>query len=72
MARTSYRGDPYWLDARFASACACGNPDHHIRKGDRIFYYPKGKKAFVGPCADANARDFESCVADEDFYNRAY
>jgi hypothetical protein len=63
-----YRRDPRWLTARFASACACGDRSHRIERGERVFYYPIGKRAYVGACAERNARDFESCVFDESAY----
>lgn len=58
-------GDPYWLTARFTGTCAGRTCDHPIRKGDRIFYYPNGRKAYVGPCAEAAAADFDSAAFDE-------
>jgi len=65
---TRYAQDPYWTTARFAgpSANRDGTP---IKKGDRIFYYPKGRQSFVGAEAEAASADFESCAQDEDFYN---
>lgn len=69
---SSYIGDPYWLAARFDSTCStCNGP---IRKGERIFYYPKGKHACCAAngCADKAAADFRSAVADEDFCNGGY
>jgi len=41
--------DPYWLEARFASECTCGA---QIKKGDKIFYYPRGKMAVCEACGD--------------------
>lgn len=66
MAR--YSGDPYWMTARRDSASANkdGTP---IRRGDRIFYYPRSRQAFVGREAEAASADFEACAADEDFAN---
>lgn len=67
---SSYKGDPRRMTARFDSECACNSdPPHMIAKGASIFYYPKGKKAYVGHCADRNEADFLSAVADEDAYN---
>lgn len=65
---SSYSGDPYWTTARFAgqSANKDGAP---IRKGDRIFYYPRERKSYVGAEAEAASADFVSCVQDEDFCN---
>lgn len=75
---SSYRGDPYWTEARFASACSkCGAG---IRKGEPIFYYPRGKKVLCGvarsdirghnSCGFTADHEFRAAVADEDFYNR--
>ena len=64
---TYYRNDPYWLQAKYPSRCAgCGQT---IVRGERIFYYPKGKFVLSRACADAASREFESARADEDFYN---
>lgn len=63
-----YSRDPYWLTARFASTCAGKGCNDPIKKGDRIFFYPIGKHAYVGPCADAASRDFETCVFNEEMY----
>lgn len=71
---SSYRGDPFRMTAKYAGPCGCckhrDDPSPHtIGKGDSIFYYPRTKTAYVGPCADAAERDFNSAVAAEDFYN---
>lgn len=39
-----YRGDPYFMTARFASKCP--ETGKEIKKGDEIAYYPSSKKAF--------------------------
>lgn len=41
------KNDPYWTTARFDSVDAKG---HQIKKGDKIFYYPLGKKAVCKEC----------------------
>jgi len=51
--RRYVNSDPYWLAARFGSVCTCGKA---IRKGDRIFYFPKGKRAFCEPCGKVEER----------------
>jgi hypothetical protein len=66
---TRYQGDPFWLTAKFASTGRCG---HEIKRGDRIFYYPKGKAAYCPQCSEARAADFNSAAADEDFYMSQY
>ena len=60
----SQRGDPYWLQARFASDCSCGAP---ITKGARIFYYPRGKTALCEKCGEKAHAEFASTAADEAF-----
>lgn len=62
----SYPRDPGWLTAKFPSDCA-GNCGQRIAKGDRIFYYPKGKRAYGERCGcgDANSRDFAAHAFDE-------
>jgi hypothetical protein len=68
--RSSYVGDPRWLTAKYAGKCAkCGEP---IAKGERIFYYPKGKATYSGECAAACDRDFESARFDEDVMGGGY
>jgi hypothetical protein len=64
-----YSGDPYWLTAKFPGQCAKKDCTDQIKKGDSIFYYPRGKKAFVGQCAENAAADFDSCTFDEMVYN---
>lgn len=58
MRSRYYAGDPRWITARYAGICAGRGCEEPIAKGDRIFYYPKGKKAYAGACAEAAARDF--------------
>ena len=64
----SYSGDPYWLTAKFngPSSNKDGTP---IKRGDRIFYYPRGRQSFVGAEAEAASADFQSCAMDEAFAN---
>ena len=66
---SSFKGDPYWTNARFASNDANGKP---VKKGDRIFYYPRTKTVLTGTEAEAASRDFSASVADEDFMNAGY
>ncbi len=62
----TYSGDPYWLTSRFSGPSA-NNDGAPIRKGDRIFYYPRERKAFVGAEAEAASADFQSHAQDEAF-----
>ena len=56
-----YYDDPRWIPTRYEShCCKCGRL---IRKGDQIFYYPKGRKVY---CADACGTD-----AYQDFLTHA-
>lgn len=59
-----YSGDPYWTTAKFASTDAAGN---QVKKGDRIFYYPRTKTVLTGPAAEQAARDFQAEAEDEAF-----
>ena len=62
-----YSRDPRWIIAKFASSC--GGCDRRISKGEDIFYYPMGKRAYGGQCGcGGNAsRDFASTIASEDY-----
>jgi len=61
-----YSGDPYWMTARFGSACRqCGEK---ISKGSRIYYYPKTKSAFCEQCGQGAYSDFRSAAEDEYAY----
>lgn len=43
-------GDPYWITVRYPAVCShkgCGKP---IRKGERAFFYPKGKHLLGETC----------------------
>jgi transcription elongation factor Elf1 len=64
-----YKGDPKWIEAKFNSTCSCGRA---IKKGEQIFYYPKGKVAFCSDCGQSRSAEFQSAVQDEDFYNSQY
>jgi len=65
-----YSGDPYWLTAKFPSSCSRCKKE--IKKGDKIFYYPRTKDVFcaAGSCGDAESASFEAAAQDEYFYNR--
>lgn len=67
---SSYAGDPYWTRARFkGECCKCHGV---VRKGDPIYYYPKGKRVYCdgASCGKAANQDFISMRDDEDMYNR--
>ena len=67
MAGRAYRGNPHWIIARYGGTCSGQGCEARICKGDRVFYYPKGKHLFAEPCghAEDNAQDFESHSFDE-------
>ena len=54
------KGDPFWKIARF--------DDGDIKKGDRVFYFPRTRRALKGEAAEQASRDFEAARADEDNY----
>lgn len=59
------RGDPFWMTAKYKGTCGAVGCSDPIRRGDRIFYYPNAKKAYVGACASNADRDFASTSFDE-------
>lgn len=61
----TYKNDPYWTTAKFDSLDAKGNP---VKRGTRIFYYPKGRKVYQGADAEQASRDFQAAAQDEAFY----
>lgn len=66
MLQPMAKNDPYWTTARFPGVCAkTGEP---IRKGERIFYYPKDRKTLKGEAAEQAARDFAAACFDEAAY----
>ena len=69
MSHTRYKGDPYWTVARFNSLDSKGRP---VKKGDRIFYYPRCKTVLTGAEADAASAEFSAAATDEDSYASQY
>lgn len=67
----TFAGDPHWITARFDSTCSGKNCTQTIKRGERAFYYPKGKHIFAVPCghAEINENDFVACAQDEHTYN---
>ena len=59
------KGDPYWLNARFSSTCT--GCSARIKKGDRIFYYPRTGETYCQKeaCGGAASADFRAHVEDE-------
>lgn len=60
----TYKDDPRWMTARFDGLAEDGTP---VRRGDRIFYYPRTRTVFVGARAESAAADFQACAEDEEF-----
>lgn len=63
MSRYACR-DPYWLTAKWEGTCHCGGT---IKKGQRAFYYPNGKRLLCAPCSEKAAAEFAAAAADEAF-----
>ena len=62
-----YAGDPYWTVARFNSTCkGC---KARIKKGRRIFYYPRTMSVFCSDCGAAESASFTAAAEDEYLYN---
>ena len=70
MNYTTYKNDPFWLNAKFGSKC--GNCNKEIVKGERIYYYPKTKTAMCEKCGKGAEREFISIAQDESAYMSGY
>lgn len=66
--KTAAYGDPYWMAAKYPGKAQDGTP---VKKGDKVFYYPRTKTMLVGPKAEAAAREFGAMSFDEDFGYRS-
>jgi len=67
MSYPRYQGDPYWTEAHYFSTCSrCGR---HIRAGEQIFYYPKGRRVYCDApgCGVACSAEFTAAAEDEAF-----
>lgn len=65
----SFKGDPYWIKAKFQSTCkGCGKV---IEKGEDIFFFPRSKAVFCGlrDCGIKESISFDNVAMDEAFYN---
>lgn len=58
--------DPRWITSKYDGIDAKGLP---FKKGDRVFYYPSGKRIYAGVNGENAANDFNAMKQDEDFYN---
>jgi hypothetical protein len=67
MRRYRVGRDPYWLTARYDGTCSkCGE---RFRRGERVFWFPNGKRAYYGECANAEARTFAAAATAEQVTN---
>jgi rRNA maturation endonuclease Nob1 len=62
--------DPKIMKARFNSTCRGCNSQ--IKKGETLYYWPIGKKAYCATCGDPYYRDFIESAQDEMFYQSQY
>lgn len=49
--------DPYWITAKYATNCRCGRPIHI---GDRVLYYPNGRRVLCTECSHAGWNDLRN------------
>ncbi len=61
MAR--YRDDPRWITTRYPGECATCR--RKIKKGERAFYHPKGRKMACESCGEQQSAEFEAAASDE-------
>jgi hypothetical protein len=67
-----YAGDPHWITAQHPGVCASGDCHNEIKPGDRVFFYPHGRKAYCAEHSDSIARRAESEMWDEDVNQSAH
>jgi len=60
---SSYSGDPRWITAKYAGVDAHGKP---FKKGEKVLYFPNGKKFYTGPEAEKAWLEFLSAKGDEE------
>lgn len=58
------RNDPYETKARFESKCS--KCEMWIKKGQKIIYWPIGRKLYCEDCGESDFRKFEAEKQDED------
>lgn len=59
--------DPVWIKAKYPGTDIDGKP---FKKGDKVLYWPNGKRFMQGPKAEQAWRDFQAQIADEIQYNQ--
>jgi hypothetical protein len=62
MSYTRYRGDPYWKRAKSDATSADGTP---VRKGDRVFFYPRTGAIYAGDAANRASAEFDELATLE-------
>jgi len=66
MQRRNRDMTPRWLTVRFHGVCANERHCHGVvRKGERAFYYPNGKRIYCPSCSETMALDYEARMFDE-------
>jgi len=64
LVAARYSGDPYWMTARYPGVDSKGRP---VKRGDRVFYYPRTKTILTGDDAERASAEFDAASFDEDF-----
>jgi DNA-binding ferritin-like protein len=64
LPKLAAAGDPYWMTAKFPGKDSKGRP---VRKGDKVFYYPRTKTMLTGEEAEKASREFDAAVFDEGY-----
>lgn len=70
--KSSYSGDPHWTTAKFDSVCSKVGCGKKIKKGAKIFYYPRTKSVYCEEHGKIAEKDFRSKVEEEDYYGGRY
>lgn len=61
-SKYNQNGDPYWTTAKYDGEDANGE---FVKKGTRIYYFPRTKSIFQREDAKREARAFEAARFDE-------
>lgn len=60
------KGDPFWTRVRaMQEGRHCAGCDTVLKRGERVFYWPKGHRIECGKCGAASERRFEAECALE-------
>jgi hypothetical protein len=60
---TSYSGDPRWITAKYSGTDVNGKP---FKAGEKVLYFPNGKKFYTGAEAEKAWLEFLSAKGDEE------